>query len=137
MIEGFKFRAEYDNTTQYRVGDGVTHGGKVYICILDTQKHIPITHTGARLLMVYSGKASMIMQIIRKNDLVKYGSRSIFKQDTTGNLPTQTTFWEQFVEALFLRYGTVAFYKSGDLVAMVPNLYPQDSTGTPNRCPIL
>ena len=37
MIEGFKFRAEYDNTTQYRVGDGVTHGGKVYICILDTQ----------------------------------------------------------------------------------------------------
>ena len=41
MIEGFKFRAEYDTATQYRVGDGVTHGGKVYICILDTQGNTP------------------------------------------------------------------------------------------------
>ena len=34
MVEGFKFRQVYDNATQYRVGDGVTHGGKVYICCL-------------------------------------------------------------------------------------------------------
>ena len=60
MIEGFKFRAEYDNTTQYRVGDGVTHGGKVYICILDTQGNTSNNTYWSRLLMVYSGKASMI-----------------------------------------------------------------------------
>ena len=30
MVEGFKFRETWDTAVQYRIGDGVAHGGVVY-----------------------------------------------------------------------------------------------------------
>lgn len=136
MIEGFKFRAEYDNTTQYRVGDGVTHGGKVYICILDTQGNTPPNNTYWSQFadgIQWEGEYDNV-KLYQKNDLVKYGSQVyIAKQDTTGNLPTQTTFWEQFVEGVAPEgiWNSGTSYKPGDLVAYGANLYRclQDSTG--------
>ena len=103
MVEGFKFRQVYDNATQYRVGDGVTHGGKVYICILDTQGNTPPNATywsqfadGIQWEGDYNNATAY-----QKNDLVKYGSQVyIAKQDTTGNLPTDTTKWDKFVEGI-------------------------------------
>ena len=100
MVEGFKFRQVYDNATQYRVGDGVTHGGKVYICILDTQGNTPPNATywsqfadGIQWEGDFSSAGAY-----QKNDLVKYGSQVyIAKQDTTANLPTNTSFWDKFV----------------------------------------
>ena len=41
MVEGFRFIGDYSNSANYRVGDGVAHGGKVYICILDSTGNTP------------------------------------------------------------------------------------------------
>ena len=41
MVEGFKLSGVYDDTETYQIGDGVTHGGKVYVAILDTQGNTP------------------------------------------------------------------------------------------------
>jgi len=36
MIEGLNFEGVFDSLTEYQVGDGVAHGGKVYISIKDS-----------------------------------------------------------------------------------------------------
>ena len=41
MVEGFKFRSDWSSSTQYRVGDGVAHGGVIYIAIADSQNQVP------------------------------------------------------------------------------------------------
>ena len=137
MVEGFKFRQVYDNATQYRVGDGVTYGGKVYICILDTQGNSPPNATywsqfadGIQWEGDYSGSTGY-----QKNDLVKYGSQVyIAKQDTTGNLPTDTGYWDKFVEGVSPQgvYNAATAYTPGDIVAYGANLYRCTANSTAN-----
>jgi hypothetical protein len=45
MVEGLKFEAAYDNATAYEVGDGVSHSGRVYICVADTTGNTPPNDT--------------------------------------------------------------------------------------------
>ena len=137
MVEGFKFRQVYDNATQYRVGDGVTHGGKVYICILDTQGNTPPNATywsqfadGIQWEGDYNNATAY-----QKNDLVKYGSQVyIAKQDTTGNLPTDNTKWDKFVEGISPQgvYNSATTYTPGDLVAYGANIYRCTNNSTGN-----
>ena len=137
MIEGFKFRAEYDAATQYRVGDGVTHGGKVYICILDTQGNTPPNPTywsqfadGIQWEGDYNNATAY-----QKNDLVKFGSQVyIAKQDTTGNAPTDTNNWDKFVEGISAEgvYNSATTYQPGDLVAYGANIYRCTQTSLGN-----
>jgi hypothetical protein len=128
MIEGFKFRDVYDNATQYRVGDGITHGGKVYICVLDTQGNTPPNATYWSQFadgLQWEGNFDIALAY-QKNDLVKYGSQVyIAKQDTTGNLPTQSIYWDKFVEGISAEgvYNAAVAYTPGDLVAYGANIY--------------
>ena len=137
MVEGFKFRQVYDNATQYRVGDGITYGGKVYICILDTQGNSPPNAT------YWSQFADGIQWEgdfqtstgYQKNDLVKYGSQVyIAKQDTTGNLPTDSVYWDKFVEGVSPQgvYNNATAYVPGDIVAYGANLYRCTANSTGN-----
>lgn len=128
MVEGFKFQGEYDNATQYRVADGVTHGGKVYICVLDSQGNTPPNATywsqfadGIQYEGAYNSSTAY-----QKNDLVLHGpSVYIAKVDTTGNDPTDTTYWDRFVEGVSAEgvYNAATAYAPGDLVAYGPNIY--------------
>ena len=137
MVEGFKFRQVYDAATQYRVGDGVTYGGKVYICIADTQGNNPTNATywsqfadGIQWEGDYNGATGY-----QKNDLVKYGSQVyIAKQDTTGNLPTDVTYWDKFVEGISPQgvYNSGTAYVPGDIVAYGANLYRCTANSTGN-----
>lgn len=128
MVEGFKFQGEYDNATQYRVADGVTHGGKVYICVLDSQGNTPPNATywsqfadGIQYEGAYDAATAY-----QKNDLVLHGpSVYIAKVDTTGNDPTDITYWDRFVEGVGAEgvYNAATAYAPGDLVAYGPNIY--------------
>ena len=137
MIEGFKFRAEYDSATQYRVGDGVTHGGKVYICILDTQGNNPpnpIYWSQFADGIQWEGDYNSATAY-QKNDLVKFGSQVyIAKQDTTGNPPTDTNNWDKFVEGISAEgvYNSATTYQPGDLVAYGANIYRCTQTSLGN-----
>jgi len=136
MVEGFKFREEWDTNTQYRVGDGVAHGGVVYIAIADSQGQTPPNPT------YWSQFADGIQwegefdpaRLYQANDIVKYGAQVyIAKQDTSGNLPTQITYWEQFVSGISAEgvYNAATAYVPGDLVAYGANIYrcTAESTG--------
>ena len=128
MIEGFLFKGEYDNATAYRVGDGIAHGGKVYICILDTTGNTPPNTTywsqfadGIQWEGDYDNTTAY-----QRNDVVKYGgSVYIAKVDTTGNLPSSTAHWAKFVEGISAEgvYNGGTAYVVGDLVAYGNHIY--------------
>ena len=128
MVEGFKFKGVFNTTTQYRVGDGVAHGGKVYVSVLDSTGITPPNTTYWSQFadgIQYEGTYSASTQY-QKNDVVVYGgSVYIAKQDTTNNNPVVTAYWDKFVEGVSPQsiYNNATAYVPNDLVAYGPNIY--------------
>jgi hypothetical protein len=74
------------------------------------------------------------------NDVVKYGGNAYVYTNalaTTGNLPTNTTYWKTMVEGInFLGvYSTGTAYKPGDSVTYGANLYLCENPSTGNTPP--
>jgi hypothetical protein len=74
------------------------------------------------------------------NDVVKYGGNAYVYTNalaTTGNLPTNTTYWKTMVEGInFLGvYSTGTAYKPGDSVTHGANLYLCENPSTGNTPP--
>lgn len=140
MVEGIKFKGAYSTGTAYKVGDGVAHGGKVYIAIADTTGNTPPNVSfwsqfadGIQYEGVYSGSAQY-----QRNDVVSYGASAyIAKQDTSGNNPTNTTFWNKLVEGISAAGAWISStaYVPGDVVAYGANLYKAIANNT-NQLPI-
>ena len=128
MIQGFKFRGVFDTQTQYRVGDGIAWGGKVYIAVLDSTGQTPPNATywsqfadGIQYEGTYDNTRAY-----QKNDVVTLGGVVyIAKVDTTGNNPTNATYWDRFVDGISAQgvYNAGTSYVVGDLVAYGSNIY--------------
>lgn len=137
MVEGFKFKGVFDTAVAYKVGDGIAHGGKIYVAVLDSTNQTPPNTTywsqfadGIQYEGTYSGTA-----VYQKNDVVVYGgSVYIAKQDTTANDPTVGAYWDKFVEGISARgvYNAGTAYVPGDLVAYGPNIYRAKTNTTGN-----
>jgi hypothetical protein len=74
------------------------------------------------------------------NDVVKYGGNAYVYTNslaTTGNLPTNTTYWKTMVEGInFLGvYSSGTAYKPGDAVTHGANLYMAENATTGNTPP--
>jgi hypothetical protein len=128
MVEGFKFSGVFNPTTQYKVGDGIAYGGKIYVAILDSTGQIPPNNVYWSQFVdgiQYEGQYSAISPY-QRNDVVVYGgSVYIAKLDTTGNDPTNTTYWDKFIEGVSVKsiYNGSTAYVPNDLVAYGPNIY--------------
>lgn len=128
MVEGFNFLGSFSTTGNYKVGDGVAHGGVVYVAIKDSINITPPNATyWSRFLdgIQYEGTYSPTTSY-QKNDVVKYGgSIYVAKQDGTNNLPTVTAYWDKFVEGVSPRsvYNEATAYVPNDLVAYGANIY--------------
>jgi hypothetical protein len=138
MIEGFNFQGVFSTTANYKIGDGVAHGGVVYVAIKDSTNITPPNAVyWSRFLdgIQYEGEYSNT-GIYQKNDVVKYGgSIYVAKQDTTNNLPTNTTFWDRFVEGVSPKsvYNDATAYVPNDLVAYGANIYRAKLETTGNK----
>ena len=138
MVEGFKFRSDWDSSTQYRVGDGVAHGGVIYIAIADSQNQVPPNAT------YWSQFADGIQwegewtntSVYQASDVVKYGAQAyIAKQDVpVGTDPTNATYWETFVSGISAEgvWNVGTAYVPGDLVAYGANIYRCIANSTAN-----
>jgi hypothetical protein len=136
MVEGFSFQGVYSSATSYQIGDGVTHGGKVYICIQDSTGNTPPNAAywsqfadGVQWEGDYSAGAQY-----QKNDLVSYGGGVyVALQDTLGNAPSNASYWQKFVEGIDPSgvYNAATSYALNDVVAYGGNLYRAlgDTTG--------
>jgi hypothetical protein len=137
MVEGFNFLGAFSTTGNYKVGDGIAHGGVVYVAIKDSVNITPPNATywsrfldGIQYEGTYSGTTSY-----QKNDVVKYGgSIYVAKQDGTNNLPTVTAYWDKFVEGVSPNgiYNDATAYKPNDLVAYGANIYRAKTESTNN-----
>jgi hypothetical protein len=136
MVEGVNFEGVYDNTSSYQIGDGVAHGGKVYICIADTVGNTPPNTTYWSLFadgIQWEGEYDALTSY-QKNDVVTYGgSAYIAKQDSTNNLPSDSAYWDQFVEGVSPTgiFNMATSYVLNDTVAYGGSLYIAlgDTTG--------
>jgi hypothetical protein len=128
MVEGFKFKGVFDSAVGYRVGDGVAHGGKIYIAVLDSTNQTPPNTTFWSQFadgIQYEG-AYLDTRAYQRNDVVTLGGVVyIAKVDTTGNNPTNVTFWDRFVDGISAKdvYNSSVNYVVGDLVAYGANIY--------------
>jgi len=128
MVEGFNFLGTFSTSGNYKVGDGVAHGGVVYVAVKDSVNITPPNATyWSRFLdgIQYEGTYSPTTSY-QKNDVVKYGgSIYVAKQDGTNNLPTVTAYWDRFVEGVSPRsvYNEATAYVPNDLVAYGANIY--------------
>ena len=140
MVEGIKFKGVYSSATAYKVGDGVAHGGKVYIAVLDTNGNTPPNVTYWSQFadgIQYEGTYVNATQY-QKNDVVSYGSSGyIALQDTSGNLPTNGTFWAKLIEGVSASgaWSSTTAYVPNDLVAYGANQYKAIANNT-NQVPI-
>ncbi len=138
MVEGFNFLGTFSTTANYKVGDGIAHGGVVYIAIKDSINITPPNATyWSRFLdgIQYEGEYSNT-GIYQKNDVVRYGgSLYVAKQDGTNNLPTNTTYWDKFVEGVSPKsvYNDATAYVPNDLVAYGANIYRAKVETTGNQ----
>lgn len=101
MIEGLKFTGVWDDEVEYRVGDGVAHGGKVYISIKTGSNQVPPNAQYWSQFadgIQYEGAWSNTVNY-QKNDVVTYGPDVyIAKQDGTNHNPvTSAAYWDTFV----------------------------------------
>lgn len=136
MVEGFKFKGVFDTAVQYRVGDGVAHGGKVYVAVIDSTGQTPPNTTFWSQFadgIQYEG-AYIDVKAYQKNDIVTLGGVVyIAKVDTTGNNPTNTTFWDRFVDGISPQavFNGATAYVVGDMVPYGSNIYRciQNTTG--------
>jgi hypothetical protein len=139
MVEGIKFKGVYSNATAYKVGDGVAHGGKVYIAVIDTNGNTPPNTTYWSQFadgIQYEGTYVNATQY-QRNDVVSYGSSGyIALQDTSGNLPTNTTFWAKLIEGVSASgaWNANTAYVPNDLVAYGANQYKAIANNT-NQVP--
>lgn len=136
MLEGFKFQGAFDLEHQYRVGDGIAYGGRIYVCLLDCTGQTPPNPVYWSQFVdgiQYEGEFSLTASY-QRNDVVVYGA-SIFiaKQDTTGNLPTVAAYWDRFIEGISPSgvYNAERAYVPNEIVAYGPNLYraKKETTG--------
>ena len=140
MVEGIKFKGVFSSSTNYKVGDAIAHGGKVYIAVIDTTGNTPPNTTywsqfadGIQYEGIYSNTGTY-----QKNDIVSYGSSGyIALQDTNGNLPTNTTFWAKLIEGVSVSgaWSATTAYVPNDLVAYGANQYKSIANNT-NQLPI-
>lgn len=136
MVEGFKFKGVFDTAVQYRVGDGVAHGGKVYVAVVDSTGQTPPNTTYWSQFadgIQYEG-AYTDVKAYQKNDVVTLGGVVyIAKVDTTGNNPTNATYWDRFVDGISPQavYNGATAYVVGDMVPYGSNIYRciQNTTG--------
>lgn len=137
MVEGFDFTGVFNPATEYRVGDGVAHGGKVYVAILDSTGQIPPNTTYWSQFVdgiQYEGAYNNAIAY-QKNDVVTLGgSLYIAKVDTTGNNPTNATYWDRFVSGISPRdvYNNGTAYVVNDVVAYGANIYRCTANSTGN-----
>lgn len=137
MVKGLNFEGAFSPSTSYQVGDGVSHGGKVYIAIANSTGQTPPNATYWSQFVdgiQYEGNYNNLTTY-QKNDVVKYGAKVyIAKVDTSGNLPTDSTYWDQFVDGISPEgvYNSSTEYVPGDVVAYGPKVYVAKANTTNN-----
>jgi hypothetical protein len=124
MLEGFNYRATWSESTDYKLADVVSYGGKVYIALQDGTNKNPVTEGSYWSVLVdgiqYEGAWSSATSY-QKGDVVKYGGNIfIATTNSVANVPsTGGGSWELLVYGVEFKgaYNDSTAYKINDIVS--------------------
>lgn len=108
--KAFTWKNTFNITTDYKVFDVVEYLGSSYVCINNSTGNIPTDTTYFNIMALKGEKGATLSPkgaynnevTYLKDDLVFYNVGAVSgvyyaKQTTTGNLPTDTTYWDMFI----------------------------------------
>lgn len=124
MVEGFNYRGNWSEATQYLIADLVSFGGKVYIALQDGSGYNPVTATSYWSVFVdgiqYEGEWASGTNY-QKGDVVKYGGNVwIAVANSIASAPaTANVNWEILVYGVEFKgvYVAGTAYKVNDIVS--------------------
>ena len=105
MITNFSLKGEYDSSVQYYFQNMVTYRGSLYICKADAKGKIPTDNSYWEKISEKGEKGDVGLGVTYKGeynntstyalgDAISYnGGLYYAKKSSTGNLPTNTSFW--------------------------------------------
>lgn len=137
LTGGLEFQNNYNNSTNYAVGDVVRYGGYVWVATQNTVGNLPtdpsnwqVLSTGYNARGVYNNATQYL-----PGDVVNYGAYSyVAKITTTGNLPSSSGQWSLINKGTeYLgAYNPATTYVAGDVVGFGGNTYIAitETTGT-------
>lgn len=144
MVSGFDYEGNWSNSTNYRLGQVVSYGGKVYISSQDNANQNPSTASAfwAKLVdgIQYEGTYSNATEY-QPGDVVKYGGISYISTVAgSGNVPTSASYWDQFVPGVDYKglFNTSTLYQKNDIVTFGGTSYiatQSASVGNPVATP--
>ena len=126
ITSGLLWTGTWLNGTDYKPGDLVKYGGKVYQCLNENNSNAPDVNSdftlfsdGLRWRDSYSASASYIT-----GDVIRFGGRayvciSSYDNDgSTSNQPPNTDIWELLIDGFLWQgvYNTSQDYQRGDVV---------------------
>jgi hypothetical protein len=148
MVEGITNAGAWNSSTLYQLNEVVTYGGAVYIALQENANLNPYDEPGYWQKFVdgqqFEGYYDNLLSY-QPGDIVEYGGYIyVAKDNSQGNLPTDTLFWDVMVKGYRERgtYNSGQLYLPGDVVDFGGNKYVvkegQPSTGTqPNNSSIV
>ena len=144
MVSGFDYEGNWSNSTNYRLGQVVSYGGKVYISSQDNANQNPSTASAfwAKLVdgIQYEGTYSNATEY-QPGDVVKYGGISYISTVAgSSNVPTSASYWDQFVPGVDYKglFNTSTLYQKNDIVTFGGTSYiatQSASVGNPVATP--
>ena len=129
MVAGLENAGQWDNSTLYKFGQLVQYGGAVYIALSENIGANPYTETSDWQKLVdgqqFEGEFNNASEYQRGDIVIYGGNLYIAKQNTQGNVPTNTTYFDLYVEGTKDQgnYSNVTTYKPGELVRFGGYLY--------------
>lgn len=144
MVPGFNMSGAWNSTISYQVGDAVSYGSKVFVCIVDSPsgkdpEGIDGTTYWSQFAdgIQWEGEFNPAVSY-QINDVIKYGgslyiaTKKVIANSNT--LPTDTTYFNVFINGISPQgvYSSTTTYKPGELVAYGANIYQATNTTTNN-----
>jgi hypothetical protein len=114
ITEYYQFKGEYNSSTTYKIFNTVRYNGEIYMALVDTLANIPTDTTKwlkisgkgdkgdqgvAGLGLSYIGDYSSTYAY-NVGNAVTYNNKIYYcTQTSIGNIPTNTTYWKEFISA--------------------------------------
>jgi hypothetical protein len=138
FVPGLDYKGVFNSSTLYQKNDIVTYGGTAYIATESASVSNPVLGSSSWDTFVdgiqFEGPYSSA-SAYQANDVVSYGGiLYISKDNTSGNVPTNTSFWEVFTEGFKFNnaYSSGTTYVKNDIVSYGGILYIAKGTTTGN-----
>jgi len=145
ILDGLKWRSDWNSTNIYRPGDLTKFGGKVYLCTSLTGENAPDVNSnfdlftdGTRWRGTYSASNPYTVgDVVRVNGRSYICIESYDNDGSTNPEPPNSNYWELFTDGMSWQgtYNAATEYEIGDVVEYAQSSYISTSSDNVGNTP--